>query len=168
MVHSFFVGLNASLRNKLLINLGSIVARKFFQFFRSHAKLIEEELVIKLFQFLNQNMKFTFRVSFHKYLLHPKFFLLMILFLGLKFKGSNSQSISFLAKLFAITLQVTKALLGNWNFSCSYKSFCDPRKIFSCLRNVIFPVDETMSYMEISLKGNVSLDNFLDFPDVTN
>ena len=46
--------------------------------------------------------------------------------------------------------------------------FPDPHKMFSCLRNIIFPVHGTISYMEISLKDNVAQDTFLDFSDITN
>ena len=37
----------------------------------SSSNVVEEELVIKLLQFLNQNMKLSFQMSFHKNLPHP-------------------------------------------------------------------------------------------------
>ena len=54
----------------------------------ANMKLLEEELVIKSLQFLNQNLKLFAWVSFHNNLLHPKSFSLNMIFLRLKCKQS--------------------------------------------------------------------------------
>ena len=69
-------------------------------------------------------------------------FLLILLFLRLKYKQSNSQSINVFAEIFAGTLLVTRAFLAKLNFPCSSKIFSDPCKILFCLRKTIFPVRE--------------------------
>ena len=57
----------------------------------------------------------------------------------------NSQSFSFLAKIFVIPFQVTMAFLTKLNFSRSFKVFVDPWKIFPCLRKIIFLVHGKIS-----------------------
>ena len=44
------------------------------QFLKSHAKLFDKELEIDYLQFLNQNTKLSFQVSFHTNLSRPKSF----------------------------------------------------------------------------------------------
>ena len=46
----------------------------------SSSNVLEEELVIKKLQFLNENMKLSFGVFFHKNLSHSKSFSLNIIF----------------------------------------------------------------------------------------
>ena len=55
-------------------SLGCHHSQKVFQFLKGNAKLLKKELVIKYLQFINQDMKFSFRVPFHKKLSHPKSF----------------------------------------------------------------------------------------------
>ena len=116
------------------------------------SNVFEEELVIIQLQILNRNMKLSFRVPFHKICRTQNLFLLILLFLRLKCKRSNSQSISFLVEIFGIAFQFTRSFLTKLNFSRSSKIFSNPRKIFSCLRKIIFPVRGKISEVDSSLK----------------
>ena len=56
---------------------------------------------------------------------HTRNLFLLILFLRLKFKWIDSQSISFLAAIFEIAVYFTRSFLTKLNFSCSSKIHFD-------------------------------------------
>ena len=83
------------------------------------------------FEYLSRKICYTRNVFF------------LILLLCLKFKRSNSQSISFLAEIVDIGFWFTRSFLIKLNFSCSSKFFSDSCKTFSCFKNFFLSVEKT-------------------------
>ena len=103
-----------------------------------------QELMIKQFQFLNKNMKLSFRVSFHRTLPQPKYFSLNINIFGFKMQ-TYSQSISFLAEMFAMAIQITRAFLAKLCSSRSSKIFFSLGKYFLVSGKLFFlPVEKCL------------------------
>ena len=82
---------------------------------------------------------------------HTHNLFLLILFLRLKFKRSNSQGISFLAEIFGIAFEFTRSCLTKLSFSCSSKIYSDPWKIFPYLK-IFFLFVGKISEVDSSLK----------------
>ena len=66
-------------------------------------------------------------------------FLLILLFLHLKCKRSNSQSISVLAGHFYHSFLVHKVFAEKMKFFLLFKNFFRLQKTFSCLKKITFP-----------------------------
>ena len=160
MTHSLSLGPIASLRNDLFIILGATmeihgatIVRRFSSFSGVMRNCLKKNSWSNSFSSLTKTWNSPFECLSIKICRTQNLFLLILLFLRLKCKRSNSQSNSFLAKVFAIAFvpSLTACLAKTKsNFSRSSKILSNPRRIFSCLRKIIFPVRGKISEVDSS------------------
>ena len=97
------------------------------------------------FSSLTKTWNCPFECLFTK-ICHTYNFFLLILFLRLKFKRSNSQSICFLVEIFGIVFLFTKSFITKLNCSCSSKIYSNLGKFCLCLKKFLLSVEKFLKW----------------------